>query len=248
MRGDIYDTTFELEERHWWYVARRAIVLDTAETWLPTGTGAATPRILDYGCGTGRNLVALAQLGDAYGLEPHPRAVELARSRGVRVEAPADGATEHPFGDDFDLICMLDVLEHVEHDVEALVRLRSWLRPGGRLLVTVPAYGWLWSDEDDVSHHLRRYTRPRLRSTIEAAGLSLCKISYFNSALLGPQAIVALSQRLAGRIRPREPSSNLRPLPSVLNGVLRRIMAAEVPILRHVDLPVGSSIVCVAAR
>jgi len=246
MRDDVYDTTFELEGRHWWYRARRAIVLDTAKAWLPTGTG--TPRILDYGCGTGLNLVALGQLGDAYGLEPHPRAVALARSRGVRVEPMAEAATEHPFGGDFDLICMLDVLEHVEDDAAALVRLRSWLRPGGRLLLTVPAYPWMWSDEDDVSHHLRRYTRPRLRRAIEAAGLSPCKLSHFNATLMGPQAVVAATQRLVGRWRPRELHSNLGPLPSVLNEALRRILATEVPILRRVDLPVGSSIVCVAER
>jgi SAM-dependent methyltransferase len=151
--------THRAEERHWWYQGRRRVLERAiARLGLP-----ADARILDAGCGSGRNMVELARLGAVTGVELSDTSVELARERGVG-EVLQGSVMEMPFDDaSFDLAVSLDVIEHLEDDVGALRELRRVTKPGGALLVTVPAYQWLWSGHDEVNHHHRRYTRRTLR-------------------------------------------------------------------------------------
>ena len=157
MEQQAYREQFETEDAHWWFEGRRAVIwalLDRAG--LAASAGGL--RILDAGCGTGRNLIEFGPLGDARGIDSSPEAIEFCRRRGVL------GATEGrleslPFDDgSFDLILATDVLEHIEDDQSVMRELRRVAAPGACLLATVPAYRWLWSQHDDAHHHFRRYT------------------------------------------------------------------------------------------
>lgn len=181
----------EVDEHHWWYRGRRAIIAGELERFeLPSPA-----RVLDAGCGSGRTLLELARFGEVYGLELNEEAAAVARARGDfaihigRVE-------ELPFPDGtFDLTTCLDVIEHTPNDVAALAELRRVSRPGARLLMTVPAYQSLWSRHDVANHHYRRYSRRTLTAAAQAAGWRLERITSFNSVLLAPAAIVRLLER-----------------------------------------------------
>lgn len=237
--------TFDVEERHWWYRGRRAVlgaVLDGLD--LP----ARRLRILDAGCGSGRNMVDLARRGRVTGLELAAASLEQARRRDVGPVLPGSLDEPLPFGDGaFELAVALDVLEHVEDDREALRELARVLVPGGRLLVTVPQYGWLWGEHDVLSHHHRRYTRPALLGRAAAAGLSAERVTSFNITLLAPIALVRLLQRGLAR---SEPSSDLGRTPrGAVNAALERVLRAEAALIaRGRDLPAGVSLLALLRR
>ena len=242
LQKEIYRLTYEMEEEYWWYAARRRIVLDQVKHILSTRKAGGVPRILDFGCGTGANLRAFSQLGEGFGLDASPEAVAFCRERGLnRVELLQGPLPQNPpFGGRFDLITMLDVLEHIPDETAVLKKLGSWLVPGGVLLLAVPAYEALWSGEDFVSNHLRRYTLPTLRRTMSKAGCGVARITYFNTLLLPLQAAAVWSSRL---FRPSSRhASDISPLPSWLNRSLTRIMEAERRILVRRNLPLGGSI------
>lgn len=236
--------TFDVEERHWWYRGRRAVI-DAVLDGLDLDAGA---RILDAGCGSGRNMVQLARRGTVTGIELAPASLEAARERGVGPVVPGSLDEPLPFGDAaFDLALALDVLEHVEDDRAALAELARVVAPGGRLLVTVPQYGWLWGEHDVLSHHHRRYTRPLLLGRAAAAGWRAERVTSFNAALLAPIALARLAQRARRRARP---ASDLGRTPQgPVNAALERVLRAEAAwIGRGRDLPAGVSLLAVLRR
>jgi SAM-dependent methyltransferase len=234
--------TLAVEDRYWWYRGRRRIVLDLVRS-LPL---PSEPRILDAGCGSGRNLIELAGFGTVVGLEPSERGAEVARDRGVGEVVVAEIATM-PFDDSsFDLITLLDVLEHIEDDRGALHALRRVARPGGLLLITVPAYPQLWSSHDELNEHYRRYTRSALLARAAEAGWRPLRTTHFNLLLLP----VAAAWRLAERVRPRDTTSasELVATPPALNWLLEQPLRAEAALLRSGRrIPAGLSLVGVFA-
>jgi SAM-dependent methyltransferase len=237
-----YRRHFESEDEHWWFVGRRAVLWSlTRRAGLP-----ARPRILDAGCGTGRNLQEFGALGDAQGVDPSPEAIEFCRRRGL--QAVTEARLESlPFADgSFDLILATDVLEHIEHDADALTELRRVSAPGGRLLITVPAYDWLWSQHDDAHHHYRRYTMHQLQEQVQATGWRPLVQTYFNSLLLPPIAVV---RTLARRQRAGNGRSDFELTPGRLNRLLAQPMRAEAALIaRGARLPAGVSVGMVCAR
>lgn len=235
-----YDGMSAIEDRHWWFVARRQIIDRVIrDMGLP-----ANARVLEAGCGTGGNLSMLAHHGrlDAFEFDDDARAMSAAK--GI---CPVDfGALPDRVDDSgapYDLIAMLDVLEHVDQDVASLATLSAMLARDGRLLVTVPAVPALWSSHDELHHHKRRYTRAGLADACHSAGLVVESISYFNS-LLFP---LALAQRLAARLTGnRQPIDALPAAP--VNAVLRTIFAAERHVLGKIGFPIGLSLYAVARR
>jgi SAM-dependent methyltransferase len=143
--------------------------------------------------------------------------------------------------DTYDLVALLDVLEHVQDDVGALKAVAAKARHGGYILITVPAHPWLWSAHDDVHHHKRRYTRRTLRRAIARAGLSLESIGSFNMLLLP----AALAQRAAKRILAVRSADDSMP-PALLNRLLTRIFMIERHFAGRLTLPIGLSLVAVA--
>ena len=235
----VYDRMAEHDSTHWWYRARRDILADylTREGNLPEHA-----QILEIGCGTGHNLPMLARFGEVDAIEIDPAAGTIAGERlGKPVgTAPLPGLAGVPRGH-YDLIAVLDVVEHIEDDVAALGAMRDRLAPGGKILITVPAHQWLWSAHDVVNHHHRRYSKATLTKAIEAAGLRPRKLGYFNS-LLFP---LAAGARIAGRLTGRDDSDDSPP-PRVVNSLFETIFRWERHMVGRMPMPLGVSIVTLA--
>lgn len=232
--------THRAEDRHWWYRGRRRVLARVVDALrLPPRA-----RILDAGCGSGRNMVDLARRGSVTGIELSDTSVALARERGTG-EVVAGSALEMPFASDsFELATCLDVIEHLEDDAGALRELRRVVVSGGALLVTVPAYQWLWSGHDEVNHHQRRYTRRSLQRVAEQAGWQQARTTYFNSLLLP----VAVALRVLDRFsrKTTESSLDLWVPPAPLNWLLERPLLLEAALIaRGGRIPAGLSLLAV---
>jgi SAM-dependent methyltransferase len=240
MERIVYDRMAELDERHWWYRARRDILraLIRRRIALP-----ADARLLEIGCGTGHNLMMLREFGaaDAVEIDAAARAIASRRLGHPVMDAPLPALTGVPEGA-YDLVALLDVLEHVDEDRAALASIAKRLRPGGRILVTVPAHPWMWSAHDVVNHHKRRYTKRTLRAVVAAAGLELEMLSAFNS-LLFPLAATA---RLAGRLTGREDSDDRLP-PAPVNALFGTVFGLERYALGRLPFPPGVSLVAIVS-
>ncbi|MET0360128.1 MAG: class I SAM-dependent methyltransferase [Sphingobium sp.] len=223
------------EGGHWWFVARRAILDGLIARRIAPRKGA---RILEAGCGTGGNLAMLAAYGTVDALEYDGEARALAAARGIGRIEPGMLPGRIGFGQDrYDMIALLDVLEHVEEDRESLRALGKRLAPGGRILLTVPAVPWLWSDHDVIHHHKRRYTRESLTAVALGAGLKVESVGYFNSLLFPLAAAVRGVQRLLGR----KGGHDEDPSPMV-NALFTRIFGWERHMLGRVRFPIGLSL------
>jgi SAM-dependent methyltransferase len=236
------EDTLSVEETHWWYRGRRRIVREAVSALdLPRPAD-----ILDAGCGSGRNLVELAPFGRVTGLEPSHASAEVARSRGFGAIVES-GIEQMPFDpESFDLVVSLDVIEHVEDHVGALRELRRVTRPGGRLLVTVPAYQALWSSHDVRNHHQRRYTRRTMVEPAAEAGWRVVRTTHFNTLLLPAAAAARVVDRLARR--DRDGRSELDGTPARLNALLEQPLRLEAALLRSGRrLPAGLSLLAVFA-
>ncbi len=245
MRESFYDEYFRLEDRHWWFVGRRQIILAVLAAHLDP-MPAGDRRILDMGCGTGASLRHLRRFGGVDGVDVDERAVGFCRARGEdRVQLLESDVL--PFPDDsFDLLTALDVLEHIDDDRGALREIGRVLRPGGMLLATVPAYGWMWGPQDEISHHFRRYGTADLRRKIIESGLELQRISHFNSILFPAIALVRVVRRLGPT--PGEVRSDFElTKEGRVNSMLARVLSSEAGWLRRRrNLPVGVSIMALA--
>ena len=225
-----------LDERHWWYRGRRRM-LDALLAGLDLRGQA---RVLDAGCGSGRTLDQLARLGDAHGVELNPIALSAARARGHDVREASVEAIPHEEAS-FELVTCLDVIEHTDDDVVALRELRRVTRPGGRLVVSVPAHPRLWSRHDEVNGHRRRYTRRTLRAAADAAGWQVERMTGFNVFYLAPAALVRIARRDG-----REGGSELELTPSSIDPLLELPLRAEAALVRRgTDLPTGLSLMAV---
>ena len=240
MERIVYERMAELDERHWWYRARRDVLADLIRRRIRLPDDA---RILEIGCGTGHNLEMLKAFGRVDGIEIDPEARALASRRlGQPIgEAPLPALADVDEGA-YDLVAILDVLEHVDEDRAALESIARRLRPGGRILITVPAHPWMWSAHDVVNHHKRRYTRRSLRRVIGEAGLKVDLLSWFNS-LLFPLAAAA---RVSSRVTGRESSDDALP-PRPLNAAFETIFRLERYALGRLPLPPGVSLVAIAS-
>jgi SAM-dependent methyltransferase len=238
----IYEQLYELEDSHWWFKGRRQVI------WalLRRATPPANPRILDAGCGTGRNLIEYGVLGPATGIDPSPAAIAYCRRRGITdvVEAQIERL---PFEDRrFDLLLACDVIEHVDDDAGALAELHRVARAEARLLITVPAYQWLWSQHDVSHHHKRRYTLRRLRRRVLESGFEPLVETYFNSLLLAPIAVARLA---TSRQRSANGRSDYELAPPAVSALLELPMRAEARVIeRGAGLPAGVSIGMVCRR
>jgi SAM-dependent methyltransferase len=249
LKREYYAEYRQVEDVHWWFVGRRRILLQILDRYLGKTAGRER-RILDVGCGTGTMLGYLASYGKAQGVDIDEEAIGYCRERGL-VDVSLGEAADLPFDDGtFDLVTALDVIEHLDDDAAALGELRRVLRPGGHLLVTVPAHRFMWGDQDEVNMHKRRYGAAELRSRLTETGFEVRRLSYMNAALFPPIAAIRLLRRLQHRLRPRTANeSDFRfPAPRPLNFLLALVFGAEAPILRRVNIPVGVSILALARK
>jgi SAM-dependent methyltransferase len=230
----LYDRFFDTEDRHWWFVGRRRLVTDLVERSGVRG------RVLDLGCGTGGVLKHLGQFGDRLGLDPAPEAAKYCQRRGLPIVTGS--GLDLPFAEaSFDAVLALDVIEHVPDDVALLQEARRVLKPGGALIVTVPAMPWLWSSHDVVNQHYRRYTRGTLLKSLKSGGFRPAQVSYYNAFLMPLAVARKFLQRANGG-----DEHHLEDLPRPVNAALRAVLGCEGRILAHTNLPVGASLIASA--
>ncbi len=242
MNADEYRRMAELEGVHWWYAGMRRIARSLLTPLLDSSKGPR--RILDAGCGTGWNLEDLGGFGETHGVDLSPLAVITTRRRGGRVTR--GDLLELPYGDArFDLVTSFDVLYHawITDDARAVRELARVLRPGGLMLLKVPALKILWGAHDEAVHSRHRYTRRELESLLRAAGLELVRSTYANS-LLFP---VLLARRYLDRLLNRH-GSDVALLPPLLEKVFGALLALEALLIRRFSLPVGASVFAVARK
>ena len=229
-----YGLDTELAGSHWWWVARRKVLRRLLNRFL----GRSSKRkILEVGCSTGSNLRMLQDFGTVHAMEIHQPSVEYCRMRfpGIRIY---DGGIPDPLRDSYDVICLFDVLEHIEDEDGALEWIDDHLAPGGIVLVTVPAFDFLWSRHDELAHHFRRYTKPALESLLRRR-FEVIYASYFNTHLFPAIAAVRLIQRLLHLGGANDKAVGGRGFP---NKVLETVFASERVWLPALKLPFGVSI------
>jgi len=242
MEASVYREMASLQKKHWWYCGRREILQELMSNLLPKGSQS----ILEIGCGPGGNLEMLGQFGDVKAVEMDDEARQHASSLSAIPIHPGHLPDNIPteLADGHDLICLFDVLEHVEHEEAALARIYEMLPPGGNLLLTVPAYQWLFGPHDKLNHHHRRYTEAQLTQKLIQAGFDVKRTSYFNFWLF-PLAVLA---RLSDILFSRKTSSGSGLPASRLNNLLKTIFSSEKSwIVRH-NFPFGVSIYALAAK
>ena len=238
-----YAEMYRLESFYWWFVARRRLL-----DWLVADISREfkRPTILDVGCGTGINSGVLAKYGDTISTDASEEALGFSKGRGI------DGLVRShveslPFAaSTFDVITALDVLEHINDDLRALDELLRVAREGGMLVITVPAYGFLWSEHDEALHHRRRYAASELRNKLTNAGFEVERISYYITFLFFPILFMRFVQSVSKKSIHAKTSHVI--LPKWLNALLISILGFERLLLRWMNFPFGVSIVCLARK
>lgn len=238
----------KLEQEYWWFRARREILQQfIADLELPEFA-----EILEIGVGGGANLYHIyPPKATLYGVEPDPENALYADSLGpIPVYTGTAEQLPHPLhGKQFDAISMFDVLEHTENDDLVLENLFQNIKPGGFLLLSVPAYSWMWGKQDIISHHFRRYSRQPLLKKIKKHGFTIHQSTYFNTLLFPPIALVRLLARpFIGKKDAAEVTSDFEYQTGALNELLYRIFRAEKSLLRRISLPFGVSLFCCAKK
>ena len=246
MEKPLYEEMFRMEGTHWWFVGRRRVIFALLKRYLkrlrPT---VQRPLICDIGAGCGLNLVELSKEYDVTGMEASDDAIRFCRERGEKVvKGELPDVIPFPSGS-FDALLLLDVLEHVERDQEALSNASEVLKDGGILLATVPAYPWLWTKRDDFHGHRRRYTKRSLEDLVLGAKLRIALLTYFNTLLFLPAAGARLARRVT---RSDRDGPDLSMPKGFINPLLTNILASERSILPHLTLPFGLSLLCVAQK
>ena len=244
MQQHTYAIMDRVEDTHWWFVGRRAIL----ETFLRgiiqnPNSKILNPRILDVGCGTGANLEMLSQFGSAEGVDVSDEALDFCRQKGLTVQKGL--AETLPYADEsFDVTTALDVIEHLDNDVAGLKEMHRVTKNSGYSLIFVPAFMWLWGVQDDISHHRIRYTRKQIVARIEKAGFKVERATYANFTFFAPVLGGRTLMKLTGVKPESENNINI----SALNGLFGKLFSAERFWLKNLNFPFGVSIVVVARK
>lgn len=242
------------EDRHWWFASRTRAILKVLDEEMGPAPAGSARRVLDLGSGAGNMAHHLAHYGQVIGFDYNPRPLAVAKARALTAAQGFGDAL--PFADSsFDLVALLDTVEHIDNELGVFAECHRVLKPGGKLLVTVPALMWLWSYNDVINDHKRRYTVPELRQKLAVAGLRIKRASYNNFFVFPLIAAMRL-------LRPDEPELEsphltedeevyqveMEPTPEPINSVLHSVGWLEAALLEQTDLPIGSSILCVAEK
>ena len=240
------------EDNHWWFAGRTWSLLNMIDRLVKPGSAR---HVLDIGCGAGNMFHHLDRYGPVVGVDNNPRPLVVARERGYDVR---EGVAEDlPVEDEsFDLIALLDTVEHCDDDMAVLRECYRVCSPGGHLVVTVPAFMWLWSHNDVLNDHKRRYTVKELRDKLTRIGFRVKRMTY-NNFLVFPMAAALILLRRGAEQEPELASPHfddesyqveMEPAPPLLNAILRAVTWTESQILRWISLPVGTSIIAIAER
>ncbi|MCC6408279.1 MAG: class I SAM-dependent methyltransferase [Planctomycetes bacterium] len=250
MQREAFQQFVELERDHWWFRGRRRVYLELVARAL----GDARPaRTLDQGCGVGGFLEGLSALSErVVGFEHDREAAAHCRDRGF-ARIARSSAERIPARDrSFDLVCLFDVLEHLDDDLAALREAERVLAPGGRCVASVPAFQFLYANNDRVAEHRRRYTRGELVERFRAAGFEIERATYTNVLLFAPIVCAVLALKAWERVVPRKRDARHTNLtwgvPRAFDGFFYRCFAAELVLSRRFDLPLGHSLLVIARK
>jgi SAM-dependent methyltransferase len=239
-----YEIMYKAEDRHWWYLGMTDITRGVLDRWIGRNKQLA---ILDAGCGTGSILQTLQDYGAPTGIDTHTEALQFCKMRRLTRLCQAS-ITHLPFPDGtFDLITSFDVLSEVGHprDEQGLDEFLRVLKPGGHLLLRLPAYSWLRGQHDERVHTRRRYTRRQLERMLPAHGFEVLETSYANTLLFPLAAAKRLSEKI---LKPTHEGSDLTLPTGFLNRVFKALLSAEAPLIRTVGLPFGMTLVALARK
>ena len=250
MDTNLYEEMYQIEEHHWWFCAKRHILMSLLRKFLGHREASKDPiRVCDIGCGCGMTLIEMNVHGcDGIGIDPSEQAVAYCRSRGVDATQGALPDRLDIPDDSFDAVIMLHVLEHTSDDEASLLEAYRVLKSGGVLICMVPAYSWLWTKRgENFTHHYRRYTRATLEKVLRVVENSqIILLSYIDSFLFP----LSVMQRLAWKIFPAQHASGHYALPPLgLNRIFRAVFSAERHFLiRQIHFPFGMSVLGVLRK
>jgi len=238
-----FDHRFDVESTHYWFRARRELLLDVLQKHVPPAS-----RLLEVGCGCGYTSKTFEEAGyDMWSADLSENALGYSSKNGVERLCRVS-LTDLPFKNEFDAAVAFDVIEHIPDHLRCVEQLRDALRPEGTLIVTVPAHPVLWSSWDEIQHHVRRFRSAELKSLLEEAGLDVLLVRQFFGALVLPLLAVAGWDKLkGGKSGAEQRASEHRTMwaPTFLNALAYRALAVE----RHLpSTPVGTSLLAVARR
>ncbi len=244
MQQHTYAIMDRVEDSHWWFVGRRAILESFLKQIIQDlRSKIQDPKILDVGCGTGANLEMLSQFGSAEGVDVSDDALEFCRKKGLTVQKGL--AETLPYENEtFDVTTALDVIEHLDDDIAGLKEMFRVTKTGGYSLIFVPAFMWLWGVQDDISNHRIRYTKKQIVERLEKAGYTVERATYANFTFFAP----ILAGRTIMKLTGIKPESENNITISGLNGVFGKLFSAERFILNKMNFPFGVSIVVVARK
>lgn len=241
MEKFLYDEFNKLEGDFWWFAARRKIMLSFLEKYLE---GQRRAKILDVGCGTGFNFSSFQKFGEVYGMESSDEALRYLEQKGLKNRVYAAALPNFDIPQKFDCITCLDVLEHIRDDEAALRVIAAHLKPGGHFFITVPAYQWLWSEHDEVAHHVRRYGRKELERKLSNAGFKIERLTYYNTFLFPPAVLFRFFRKLI----PKQKRSDFSYRWGILEKFFYAIFSSEAPFLKFLSFPFGLSLLAVAKK
>lgn len=246
MEKDEYSIMYDIEQSYWWFVGKQFLVKSILRKFKPSRL--KKDRVLDIGCGTGIILKLLEGFGTAYGVELSADAIQFLKKRGLRFVARSDASQSIPFKDSsFSAITCLDVLEHLDDDLALLNEMLRVCKPGGHIVLTVPAFNVLWSPHDVALHHRRRYTRTQMLKKIFRLNCTVVKNSYYNTILFLPiLAIRKLKPFLSDRQNVE--SDFFIPIPRWINALLTFLYVAEIGYLQFLNFPFGVSLLLILKK
>lgn len=241
MQKILYEKFFNLEKKHWWFQARKIIILKLISQYIELNENF---KIIDVGCGTGMMLEAIKNTFsiDATGIDNSPEAIRFSKKRGLNIILSSAEKIEQQT-DSVDLIMALDLIEHIENDIASLKEFNRVLKKGGYAILTVPAFNCLMGAHDAINEHKRRYQLKELKNKIELTGFKIIKISYYNFLLFLPIIITKLIKKII-----KDNRDHLKKENNIVNSILNKVFSSETLFLKHFDLPIGASIICLAQK
>ena len=241
-----YERMYNLENEYWWFLGRHKLIESLMRRYYGAGDKPSERTILDVGCGTGAMSTRLQKWGRVVSMDFSHLALEFSQRRGLSHLVGADAMQLPLASNSFDALVSMDVLEHIPDDKLALKEFYRVLKPGGRVLLSVPAYPHLWSEHDVALQHFRRYLRPELEARFQEAGFRIEKLSH-TMTLLYP--VVALQRKLNAKKPVNDPPQAAMPLfPAPVNSALTALLHAENAVARAVNFPFGVTLLCIATK
>ena len=238
MKSELYFEQYSLQNQHWWFVAKKEIILSQLALALDGREGGIN--ILDAGCGTGLMLPALSAFGNVFGMDFSKEAISFAKknfSGTIKHGALPDNIPYEPAT--FEVLVALDVIEHVEDDLSSLINLKKIMKPGAVGIITVPACMFLWSHHDVINEHKRRYSKAEFSQKLHAAGFVVEKISYYNFFLFPLVLLIRLINKLKGT----QEGSDVKLPSKLVNVLLKNVFSLEQYFLKVINFPIGVSLI-----